>query len=137
MTNESPIYPPPLNSEDMSTAAGIKAYTRRVIDAGESPTHLPENPWLYFNQTQSAKLVNTDLLMTERVTAAEDIDKSKKRFLAASYNIIPKRNPISVSALPGGMYAVIDGSSTLNTFKALDWSEIAVEIIHPHDEQKP
>ena len=137
MANEIPMYPPPLNSEDMSTAQGIKAYTKRVIDTGESPTHLPQNPWLYFNQTQSGILVSTDSLITDKITGNEDIDKSKKRFLAAYHNIIPKRNPITVSALPDGMYAVIDGSSTLNTFKALCWSEIAVEIVHPQDDQKP
>jgi hypothetical protein len=66
-----PNYPLPLESEDMTTPAGIKAYAKRVIDAGEVPTQLPQDPWLYFTKTQSAVLVKTDSLVTEKVTDNE------------------------------------------------------------------
>ncbi len=132
MVNETPIYPASLESEDMSSASGIKAYTKRVIDAGESPTDLPQNPWFYFNQTPTTVLMPTDSLITAKTTSFEDIEKSKKRFKAAYHNIIPKRNPITVSAIDNGMFEVIDGSSTLNIFRAMGWSDIAVEI-QPQD----
>lgn len=127
--DQIPHYPPPLQSEDMSTTAGIKSYTKRAIDTRDTPAHLPQDPWMYLNKTTTAQLVSIDKLITRRVTDIKDIDKVKKRFLAVYYKVIPKRDPISVSANTDGTYLVIDGSSTLNTFKAMGWAEIAVEII--------
>ncbi len=122
-------YPPPLESEDMSTPSGIKAYTKRVIDVRDTPTHLPEDPWRYINRSPTSQLVPVILLLTNRETADDDINKVKKRFMAVYHGVIPKRAPITVSANGNGTYTVLDGSSTLNTFKALGWSVIPIEIV--------
>lgn len=98
-------------------------YDELVLNPGD----LPEDPWRYFKKTARVKLLPISAL--EPIRARPKGIKNARKYMRLAYDgKYDKRKPISVQAVGGGRYKILDGNSTYAVAKASGWKRIPVEV---------
>lgn len=93
----------------------------------DNPSELPEDPWRYFKRTKKAKLLPLDKL--EPIRARPKGIRNARKYMRLAYEgDFDKRKPITVQAVGGGRYKILDGNSTYAVAKASGWKRIPVEV---------
>lgn len=88
---------------------------------------LPEDPWRYFTKPHGTVLLPLDALKPIRARP-EGIKHARELMTAACEGRFPRRKPITVREVGGGLYEVVDGNSTFAVAKWADWSAIPATI---------
>jgi len=115
-----------------------KQYAKRAIDPGPAPESLPYAPDRMFERYPGAVLLPLEaLVLTKSVTAGEQgRNVSPKRMLAAYHGALPRRPPISVRALPGGKYEIVDGNGTVAALRDLGWPAVPALVENAREKKR-
>ncbi|HET7663895.1 MAG TPA: ParB/Srx family N-terminal domain-containing protein, partial [Rhodanobacteraceae bacterium] len=110
-----------------------KAYAKRVIDQlpEPRPEQLPDQPDLYFTDTDVSSVIPLDKLESTK-SAEENVkggSNGLKRMGAAADGVLGKRQPISVRDNGDGTYTVLDGNGTLTAARKAGFEGIPVRVV--------
>jgi hypothetical protein len=88
---------------------------------------LPYAPERYFIIGQTTTMVPLDRLVASRARP-NGIRNANVLMLQAHQGTIPRRAPVTIKALPGNRWLVVDGNSTLINALASDWPDLPCDV---------
>jgi hypothetical protein len=97
---------------------------------GTSEVELRDDFALYFEALEGSTAIPVISLVPTKLPATqpEAVARAAERMRAAAAGELARRQPITVRALPGGRYLILDGNATYGAAIRAGWSSVPATV---------